>query len=274
MNICLLTFVGLPASGKTTIANKLVENCTQYKILHICYDNYIRFENNLKAQRRDLLEKIDSLVKDIKEETNFTTFFQSNIKGNKNSSNLLILIDDNNYYRGMRYQIFQICRKYSISFGQIFFDTSLQLAIERNRDRESRVPDEIIMNMCSRLESPFMKNKWETNSFVIHSENIDNINISDIFLFIQKCFDNPEKYRIVFEQPKTEQSEIHKFDIVLRKEISRILKETYFNNRNEKSFFASKLNDKRKSLLDECKSGVLQLSDYDDMDLLNLLSTK
>ena len=74
----------------------------------------------------------------------------------RSSPVIIFFLDDNNLYRSMRYEFYQLARKYSVSFLQLFFESSPTLAKARDASREPtrRVGDRVIGKMAVNLERP------------------------------------------------------------------------------------------------------------------------
>ncbi|XP_010624889.1 L-seryl-tRNA(Sec) kinase, partial [Fukomys damarensis] len=83
---------------------------------------------------------------------------------------LVLVLDDNFYYQSMRYEVYQLARKYSLGFCQIFLDSPLETCLQRNGQRPQAVPTEIICLMERKIERPNPeKNAWEHNSLITES---------------------------------------------------------------------------------------------------------
>uniref|UniRef100_A0A8C3JWV4 Phosphoseryl-tRNA kinase n=1 Tax=Calidris pygmaea TaxID=425635 RepID=A0A8C3JWV4_9CHAR len=83
---------------------------------------------------------------------------------------LYLILDDNFYYQSMRYEVYQLARKYSLSFCQLFLDCPLECCLQRNRLRSHPVPDQTICLMARKIEMPDLKkNAWEQNSLILKS---------------------------------------------------------------------------------------------------------
>lgn len=81
---------------------------------------------------------------------------------------LCFVLDDNFYYQSMRYQVYQLARKHSAGFCQLFLDCTVELCLQRNRQRNISLPDEIIHVMSRKLERPNPeKNPWEQKSLIL-----------------------------------------------------------------------------------------------------------
>ena len=83
---------------------------------------------------------------------------------------VLIVIDDNNYLRSMRYPYHQIARRQSCGFCQLHLAADVTTALKLNTRRESRlrVEENVIRTMAAKLEPPDpLTNHWERFSFSI-----------------------------------------------------------------------------------------------------------
>ncbi|XP_041125230.1 L-seryl-tRNA(Sec) kinase-like isoform X1 [Polyodon spathula] len=108
---------------------------------------------------------------------------------------LLIVLDDNFYYRSMRYEVFQLARKSSLGFCQVFLECSQDTCLWRNRHRSSPVPDEVILAMSHRIEPPNpSKHPWEQNSLLLESGGcISDDHIQKMIALFDSALDNPLK---------------------------------------------------------------------------------
>merc|ERR1719342_1763501 len=109
----------------------------------------------------------------------------------------ILMIDDNNYLPSMRYQYYQLARKFKAGFAQIHFSCDINIAKSRNRSRseEHVVPDQVIDTMSSKLEPPNpFSNKWEAFSFTFQvDEALEFDNLDTIQAIINAAADNPVK---------------------------------------------------------------------------------
>jgi len=69
---------------------------------------------------------------------------------------IVFLLDDNNVYRSMRYEYYQLARKHSVGFLQLIFDCppSFAKSNDASRDSPHRVGDDVIEKMAMALEGP------------------------------------------------------------------------------------------------------------------------
>ncbi|XP_037813796.1 L-seryl-tRNA(Sec) kinase [Lucilia sericata] len=270
--ICLVALIGLPAVGKTTLCHHLTEmESLPFNVLHLCYDCYVNFnlENptQYKEQREQLLQTLSTIINNFKNSHNLTTelITLSDFYRNHQHKDVVILCDDNHYYRSMRYKLYQLAREQNIGFCQIYLETSLDLALERNSLRSGigKVPNNVIVEMSKRLEVPNASvYKWEENTFILR--NFDRNNISqDIVAYVTQFLDVPvQPLQLSVPKTQTPQSVVHELDLLMRKRISTLI---YSEVEKNKKTFAKKLNDLRKEIL---KQFQLDLNDnFEKVDL-------
>ncbi|XP_036051523.1 L-seryl-tRNA(Sec) kinase isoform X2 [Onychomys torridus] len=148
------------------------------------------------------------------------------------STPLFLVLDDNFYYQSMRYEVYQLARKYSLGFCQLFLDCPLETCLLRNGQRPQPLPNETIHLMEKKIEKPDPeKNAWEHNSLTIQSSACSleaSLEVTDLLL---TALENPIKC----VEDNAEQKEIdrvicstnifHKADETLRRTISQTMKE-------------------------------------------------
>ncbi|KAI1886961.1 hypothetical protein AGOR_G00201150 [Albula goreensis] len=146
---------------------------------------------------------------------------------------LVILLDDNFYYPSMRYEVYQLARKCSLGFCQLYLQCPLNSCLTRNQARSCPVPDKIIVEMEKRIEPPNpLKNPWEQNSLTMTNANgFSQQDIEMLMQLIAAAFDNP----LIPIQDNTEQKEadrlccassiVHQADQACRRLVSQAMRE-------------------------------------------------
>ncbi|XP_063963225.1 L-seryl-tRNA(Sec) kinase-like [Lytechinus pictus] len=189
------------------------------------------------------------------------------VQGNDKEHCVIILIDDNMFYRSMRYNLYQLARKYSTGFCQIGFECRTDIAIKRNARRKDKIPEETIVTMATRIEQPdASKAPWEANSILIEAdEEFDHFILGSVWMLLLSSFLSPAPPLIEEDLEAKEQSRaecasslLHQADQVLRKYISQ----TITSSKDELSStklrdLASALNQGKTTILDELRKGSL-----------------
>lgn len=294
LNFSLIALIGLPGSGKTTLIKNLLQ-CTKsvsFSIIHICYDDNWHqstgFLIPVKEKRENLLRSLEKLITQIK---SFNLLLDStilntnnilknyglhcNVKLQKISNNenyLLIICDDNHYYRSMRYKLLKLARKYQLNYGQIYVECSLEVAIQRNSERTqaNQVPEHIIRNMYKRLECPALDvtNYWKNNTFVINNSSTpQQFTIGHIIDYMELIVNQkPLEFVKNNTQKKVDslqqqQSKSHQLDLLMRKHIRKLLQNNIPTNKCQE--YVKLLNDRRKFLLKQFQTNLIPSQDMD-----------
>ncbi|XP_040178068.1 L-seryl-tRNA(Sec) kinase [Rana temporaria] len=105
---------------------------------------------------------------------------------------VVFILDDNFYYQSMRYEVYQLARKYSLGFCQLYLQCSTESCLQRNKDRQKPVMDRTILLMERKMEKPNPeKNTWEENSLFLDSSGggvVDDTRINDL---LSRALENP-----------------------------------------------------------------------------------
>ena len=129
----LILMVGVPGAGKTTVAKKVVD-----KGFHYLNADQIRAELYGSESEQGDKEKV------------FAIFFERLEAAMK--QNLSIVIDNTNLNPRQREPILEMAKNNGYSDIQLWFlDVPLPLCLERNKNRERVVPDDIVSNMYNEL---------------------------------------------------------------------------------------------------------------------------
>ncbi|XP_076364839.1 phosphoseryl tRNA kinase [Tachypleus tridentatus] len=180
---------------------------------------------------------------------------------------VLFLVEDNMYYQSMRYQWFQLAKKYSVGFCQLFLQCTLKEAIQRNKIRVNKVPESVIINMFKKSEIPDMdQNKWEKNSLIIDTSAGSNwfySHLNKIISLIHHAAINPY-YSIEKDESEKQAAlatcccnTIHQADKILRtltgEKITAVKKTT--NSKQELQQYAKRVNNARQAVLTKLREG-------------------
>ncbi|KAL5021039.1 hypothetical protein ScPMuIL_000194 [Solemya velum] len=165
----------------------------------------------------------------------------------------------------MRYDYYQLTRKYQASFCQVYVSCQSALAMERNLSRQHPVPDGVIKNITDRIEPPDPhSNTWEAFSKTVESAKaFDRDTIKGIVDLIDAAILEPSSP--VAEENIEEKNEsrqgcsenvLHQADQIMRKLISQEMKDGTVSSCQMRSY-ANKLNKTKSELLEVLKRGYL-----------------
>ncbi|NWH51420.1 PSTK kinase, partial [Fregata magnificens] len=177
---------------------------------------------------------------------------------------LYLVLDDNFYYQSMRYEVYQLARKYSLSFCQLFLDCPLECCLQRNRLRSHPLPDQTIYLMARKIEMPDLKkNAWERNSLILKSFDCTSEDDEQIISLLATALENPVKQN----EENTEQKEadraicaastVHQADQTCRRIISQTMKDAKDKNilPSEVKSLAKELNKLKAEFLEDLRQG-------------------
>ncbi|NXG19331.1 PSTK kinase, partial [Grallaria varia] len=186
---------------------------------------------------------------------------------------LCLLLDDNFYYQSMRYEVYQLARKYSLGFCQLFLECPLECCLQRNRLRSDPVPEQTIRLMAQKIEMPDLKkNAWEQNSLILRSSDGISEDNEQIINLLATALENPVRPN----EEDTEQKEadraicaasaVHQADQTCRRLISQAMKDARDKNvlPNEMKCLAEELNKLKAEFLEDLRQGkILRTQDAD-----------
>ncbi|XP_061498273.1 L-seryl-tRNA(Sec) kinase [Anopheles gambiae] len=283
--ICLNVLVGIPGSGKTTYCQQLVAlPGRRFAVVHVCYDSYIKIDRHYdtfrdvtglyKTSRQKLLTYIEMIIHALKENDHSQldeALFRLRqefkhelcISSSLMRSDVVFVIDDNNYYRSMRVEWQKIARKLSIGYFESYFDTSLSLALERNRERALPIGEDVINRMWARLEKPCGKLYHQEHDFI--TINGLSVDYEVIVTKIQYCFEHPQESPAVqMVAEPMEQSNVHKVDIILRKLVSKKIteaKDSMTATKQNLQSYVKVLQERKKYVLEQIRTRELDVAE-------------
>lgn len=272
MQLIAVSLIGIPSSGKTSLAHKLVEmsrnGLLQAGVVVISFDDHIQIDfsdvsqGDYKKGRESLLRNIEDLMKQLKD--NQQNLWMEILASHELKINLhhiklnypsLIVFDDNMYYRSMRKRVRAICRNLNCRHFQIFMETSLDDAIQRNLQRLNKVPESIIEKMHQQLEMP-----GSSRTIFIETKAVTD---DALLLMLHDRIANPEKIEDSTTNTPQQQSLIHELDIITRKEMSGRIKS--LGSVKGIPEICATLNRKRKEFLEDLRTQTLDTADVESL---------
>lgn len=312
IKLCFVVVVGIPGSGKTHfIENYIRQNKdSSFKIIHVCYDDLIPLEEQRKItltlqneqsnkewkNKRSIIKSAvfrvieETLMRknnclSIKDDEN--SFYYKTIKDKFTSSedieannSFIVFIDDNNYYRSMRYEYFKFARQNEFGFVTLWMKVTTDKAIYRNNHyrHNSIIPSQVIEQMSQKLEIPnYHENKWEKFSLCIDQEekNLEEENYRTLDGMINQSISSPFEKSIYEDESSLKEREndklicsknvIHSADKILRKKLNQIIKENR-GGKDDLKKLGQRMNEVKNNILKDLKSGALCINSQEDDD--------
>ncbi|XP_061565373.1 L-seryl-tRNA(Sec) kinase isoform X1 [Cololabis saira] len=305
---CLCVLCGLPAAGKSALAAGVLGAAAEqgWRAAVLPYDDLIpeqafqtrRLEDGStlqdmhtewKSHRQAVLQGIEQFLRNQEMPSNSlinTTAWERCFQGllqpkalKSDGLPLLFLLDDNFYYPSMRYEVFQLARKYSLGFCQVYLECDLEICINRNQSRPQPIPHEVILEMVKRLESPNPgKNYWEKQSLLLNTtDNLSQCDIQKVMELISSAMSNPlspaedNAEQKEADRLKCAASVVHQADQACRRLISEAMKTARENQVPSEHMrcLAAQLNEAKATFLHDLRKRFLQeaLIQEEDIDV-------
>ena len=162
MNQFILALCGLPASGKSTLADA-IQIALDYNVEIIRTDEWRdeAYYTDWKPEKeKPVREKALTRVKEL-------------VGEGKN-----VIHDDTNYYTSMRHELFKIAIENECGFAIVHVATPVSVALEWNKEREgSQIPDSVIHDIFERFDNPGHRYLWDTSDLEVSLEmqKIDSV---------------------------------------------------------------------------------------------------
>ncbi|KRZ04117.1 Transmembrane protein 98 [Trichinella zimbabwensis] len=280
---------GIPACGKTSLCKRIVDffnaeesNRSDVHVAHICYDEILESKlctNQWKSMRNMILDSVDAVaiglnsrdayVKPVGVDADIWNKIVLLVPNfDAKWSRIIFLIDDNMYYRSMRYSYYRLARKHHFGFCQLFIQCDLGCALIQNRGRkhDAVVSDETIKRMAEKIQIP--AEKWEENSYTIIVNNSDRqVHLSKICNFLLESCSKflPELSEDVNNDETTYNIEsctnrMHRLDLLLRgiihQEVENKLSHINCNELKEKKLWFGRLSRAKICLMNTARADI------------------
>lgn len=301
----LVVLIGLPGAGKTTFGQKLVERLAISHLLGstiVSFDQLVPLENQaaLAAALEEAQDGPDrgssssSADRVQPHRTEWKKFRQrllnrveqalTTVPYDDARSSAVVLVDDNNYYRSMRYSLYQLAKKHRVGFCQFHLAGPIELHRRANASRPetSRVPDVVIEKMSSRLEPPDPAlHRWERRSLTVEFLGSDRFDFEGCCLAVKASMEDPVLDEDLAEEAKAKAlasrlqcsvSAVHVVDKCLRKIVGTKI-ERRINDQAVAAFdlasYGKLLNQVRADLLKDLREGAI----YDGIGSADLVAS-
>ena len=183
----LIILMGLPSSGKSTIARLLAKELTRKTGIFTIVIGSDDMRQMIPSQLDKFDPNLEPFIKDLT---------LRNIKFCL-KNNYIVINDDMNYYKSMRHELKQIAEEQNAHFVLIHIQISLKTALEWNKKRGLPVPQEVIQRVYGRFDPPG-DYKWDDPLVTIQSDKTSPESASKTILSkILPIINKPVEY----EQP-------------------------------------------------------------------------
>jgi len=159
----LICLVGLPASGKSTFAQKFKELIEQKS------DDF-----NVRIIDPDIIR--ESIVHGDFNHKKEKIVRKKNLKSIKKalSTGNIVISDDLNYYSSMRHELMKIAEKAKVRFFIIHVATPLEICLKWNEERGKKIPNEVIQDISNKFDD-FNRYGWDKPIEKFDLSKISNI---------------------------------------------------------------------------------------------------
>ncbi|QEE16690.1 AAA family ATPase [Promethearchaeum syntrophicum] len=176
----LILLIGLPASGKSVMAQKLKSELTNKHGLNKVYiidTDIIRF-------RLFGADFCHTNEKSVVEEKN------KEVSDKLNPGNIII-VDDLHYLTSMRHYFYDLCKKKGAIYIPIYLSTPMSQCKKWNKKRGLPIPHEIIEEIAAKIDIPGKKYQWDRTqlNFDLTSQKIDE-NVEESLQHIEEKLKN------------------------------------------------------------------------------------
>ncbi|XP_045123909.1 L-seryl-tRNA(Sec) kinase-like [Portunus trituberculatus] len=219
-----------------------------------------------KSARRKIHTQVDQFVQYLttgKANSGVVNFPSVSLEELGSGSKFVILLDDNFYYRSMRYEYFQLARRHSAAFCQLYLHCSMEEAVLHNDMREERVPTGVLTAMAERMQAPQAHmHVWEANTCVL---NTGVGQLSEAWNAVIQSFQmgllplQDREKEVAEARQRCSESVVHQADLCLRAIVKYLVKEKlqHVDKRSEPaSQVAARINAARQAVLAGLRAGA------------------
>lgn len=153
--LCIM--VGIPGSGKTTYAKKLVESMEASVLIS---------SDDIRAELGD--------VNDMSKNKEVFAIMNQRVKDKLNNG-YFVCYDATSLTKEVRKNLIDEMKLHCQSFVAVFINTPLEIALERNKSRDRVVPEDVIKDMFKKLQPPVIDEGFVSCRYL--DENLETSNL-------------------------------------------------------------------------------------------------
>ncbi len=171
----LVALCGIPASGKTTFAEKLMRELSKdYDVKIVSTDTWRdeSYYSDFKPEKEHVVRK-----KALEETESFL------------SDGISVIHDDTNYYSSMRHELYNLANDNECIFLVVHIATPLAIALEWNKARTPKIPPEVIEKIHGKMDIPGEKYAWDK---ALRTINLQTVNIEAEIAHIRRYIQTSE----------------------------------------------------------------------------------
>lgn len=293
VDIVLCVLCGIPGCGKTTLCRRLVSSGEKFTYVHVSFDELTGWIENQgdgawKQSRSMVLSLVGKIVELLREDGKypnsnpfpdlidkevFRLFQEVKTVASRTikSTTVVLLIDDNMFYKSMRYSYYQLAEQFSLGYCIVYLNCFSGVCYNRLKQRsDGHLIESSVKRIAEQFEKPDpSKEKWE-----IFSKEFDSSDQSSPLVtyeqFIETCVNHPVEISRLSEKEIEERNLtrkvnavnlIHQADLCLRKIVSELSKEIRSDAEN-KSIQMKKIVKERKCLIAAMKSSSFDFAPF------------
>lgn len=268
MKLFVVSLVGIPASGKSTLARRILrmskKNFLSVNVVVLSFDDMIKIDftslsdGDYKQHREEFFNKLEEILKKFKDNPEILSNVipSTSFHVTPENTSTLFILDDNMYLRSMRQRSRKLCKNCECEHFQIFMKCSLEVALQRNSTRNNSVDKFVIEKMFNDLEVP-----QNSRTITIEAPFFDD----DLLKDLNDRMSIPETLTEEYQKIAQDQSIIHEMDLITRKELSLKIQE--LKSTDNLNRISLKLNAMRKQFMDDMRNERLKFSNIEELKI-------
>lgn len=213
----IILVYGLPGSGKTTASRQLVTDIKAVLGLEATHLDADTIEGIKLAERGQkgstLYGQFDSAVWRESRDSVMELVSGGQWKG-------LMIIDDTFLLKGQRRKYRSLARREGIAYCEVLCELSFQSMMERNGSREEskRLRPELLQELWQKMER-------EENQLGLIKGEAEDLSLQLVVHVLQRSVEHFKQLDLEEADHISESSELAEYELALRKEVSRMIKE-------------------------------------------------